>query len=136
LNPKVVFITPFKEFLTDVFRLFKDKNTKLMALDCLLHVLGYYLKISNEPDQIVGEILTKTMNLLLSGKKIPPSIPALDSIYDATTDIIVMVANNRMDYAMKYIVIKNLELDNSVSFLPEYVILIVFLTLIELFIWL
>lgn len=91
-----------------------------MGLDCLLHVMGYYLKISNETDQsMVIDILTKTIAIILSGKKIPPSIPALDSIYDASVDIIVMVSNSRMDYAMKNMVLKNLELDSSVSFLPE-----------------
>ncbi|EFC46366.1 predicted protein [Naegleria gruberi] len=134
LNPKAVFIAPFKEFLTDIFRLCKDKGTKLMGLDCLLHTLGYYLKIANESDQsTVIEILSKTIALLLSGKKVPPSIPALDNIYDATVDVIVMVANNRMDYAMKNMVIKNLDLDSSSSCLPEtvYLALRAFLAIAE-----
>ncbi|KAL9643542.1 hypothetical protein ABK040_010155 [Willaertia magna] len=120
LNQKSTFITPFKEFFTDVIKLYKDKSTKLMSLDCLLHVLGYFLKIATDTDEsTVIDTLTKTSSTIMNGKKVPPS-PVLDNIYDATIDIIIMIATNRMEYGMN-LVVKNLELDNSLSFLPETV---------------
>lgn len=84
-----------------------------MALDCILHVLGSYLKIMCNKNQdektsrAVTENLQKIMHSLLTpGKKNVPNVAANDAIYSALVDIIVMIANSKLDFALNDIVLE------------------------------
>lgn len=91
-----------------------------MALDCMIHVLGYYLKLvgsgqNNEENKTVLENLQKVMSQLLSpGRKTAPN-PANDPIYDTIEDIIILIANHKLDFAIHSIVLDCMKSENLLS---------------------
>jgi hypothetical protein len=120
LSPQKTFMDFFWQHMESLFRLLqRDKASKLVALDCILHVLGFFMKILNENKAEASkagiEKLQRTVTTLFySGRKIPPSF-SNDQVYDAIVDIVVMIANNKLDFAINNAVMDLLRSENSLS---------------------
>eukprot|EP01027_Heterolobosea_sp_BB2_P005972 GEZU01009084.1.p2 GENE.GEZU01009084.1~~GEZU01009084.1.p2 ORF type:complete len:123 (-),score=39.43 GEZU01009084.1:37-405(-) len=115
-----------------LFKLFKDKSTKLISLDCFMHIIGFYLKIVVEDDKIASsspnssnyhyinyrndskdwnERLQRVSTVLcLNGKKSMPQ-PALNLVYNAIVDLIVMISSKKFEFAMDNFVVEMLNAD-------------------------
>lgn len=92
----------------------RDKAYKLMTLDCIIHVLGFFMKIFIEGKQ---EMIVKTgqeklqksiENIFYSGRKASP-LPSNDTVYDGMVDIIVMIANHKLDFAINNVILSLLK---------------------------
>jgi hypothetical protein len=89
----------------------QERSLRLMSLDCLVHVLGFYLKrndthlIRDDP-HVVTERLHKVAQVLLyPGRRTIPSHNN-DQIYDALIDVIVTIAGVDIDFAMNHMVLE------------------------------
>lgn len=91
-----------------------------MALDCIIHVLGFYLKIVSENrHEVVRKTsfdkMSKTVHALFNpGRRAFPS-SSNEPVYDALVDIVVMFANNKLDFAMNQVIMELLRTDNLLS---------------------
>lgn len=65
--------------------------------------------------KVTMERLQKIMiNLQYSGRRIPPA-PSNDPIYEATVDILVMISNSKLDYAINNGVIEFMKAESVLS---------------------
>lgn len=118
----------------------QKKNLRLMAIDCMIHILGFYLKVSvqqedNKLKEIVMDKLNKFCNpqngLLSFGKKVLPKEENLDQ-YDSIVDLILMVSDTHIETAVNSLIIECLKFEGNLVITENvYIGLRAFMTLAE-----
>jgi hypothetical protein len=98
----------------------EKKATRIIALDCLIHIFGYYLKIAEINEDVklkesVSERLIKLASAVFSlGKRTFPSSGNVDQ-YDSIVDIILMISEVKLDFAIISMVMECFKTDTFVT---------------------
>jgi hypothetical protein len=89
-------------------------------LDCLIHIFGYYLKVAEISEDVklkesVSERLIKLASAVFSlGKRTFPSSGNVDQ-YDSIVDIVLMVSEVKLDFAIISMVMECFKTDTFVT---------------------
>uniref|UniRef100_A0A7S1KTM4 Uncharacterized protein n=1 Tax=Percolomonas cosmopolitus TaxID=63605 RepID=A0A7S1KTM4_9EUKA len=127
LCPKKTFLELFWTHVEALFRQYQktDQKYKIMALDCLLHIYGYYMKLTYPPVQhpsnnsssdkmeqqrekternSCADRVKKLASAIASQhKRTPPNTEQNEALYSAIVDLIVMIANSNIHLAIDFI---------------------------------
>ncbi|XP_020587896.1 cell morphogenesis protein PAG1 isoform X2 [Phalaenopsis equestris] len=96
-----------------LYKHFRDKNHRSMALDCLHRVVKFYLSVyaSYQPKNRVWDYLDSVTSQLLNVLK--KGLLTQDAQHDKLVEFCVTIAENNLDFSMNHMILELLRPDGS-----------------------
>ncbi|GAB4840336.1 hypothetical protein Ancab_021103 [Ancistrocladus abbreviatus] len=112
LGEPQTFQTNFGPHMEQLYKLLRDKNYRFMALDCLHHVVRFYLSVyaPNHPPNRVWDYLDSVTSQLLT--MLRKGMLTQDVQHDKLVELCVTIAESNLDFAMNHLILELLRQDS------------------------
>ncbi|GJR98319.1 furry homolog-like protein, partial [Tanacetum coccineum] len=112
LGDPVVFLNNFGPHMKQLYKHLRDKNNMFMALDCLHHVLRFYMSVhgnSQPPNHVWDYLNSVTAQLLTILKK---GMLTRDVQHDKVVEFYVTIAEHNLDFSINHVILELLKQDS------------------------
>ncbi|PKA53442.1 hypothetical protein AXF42_Ash012384 [Apostasia shenzhenica] len=113
LGDPQMFNSSFGPHMDLLYKHLRDKNHRSMALDCLHHVVKFYLRVyaSYQPKNRVWDYLDSVTSQLLTVLR--KGLLTQDAQHDKLVEFCVTIAQNNLDFSMNHMILELLRPDSS-----------------------